>query len=385
MKKISTDLHEMMNMIKCIYNENIEGQEFNMKKGFTLIELLAVIVILAIIALISTPMILGIIEKAKKGGAESSALGYIDAVEKTVATNMLDTNKTNIEDGVYEVSTLKSTTYDIKVKGEQPTDDSWVKIEKGQVTACSLKIGEYVVNCNGETTKNDELEEKPVKSGPTKVEATSTDTHKGIVYLDPTDLTKTCNETNSVSTTGIKDGCMKWYIYSTEGSNYTMILDHNTTAQVAWSSGNNSEMTVAKEALESDTQNLNNSLNARLISAAEIAQITNNQTFDSTTATDSQWYCFDTNAIDTNQDCNKKSQGTSKYAWLFDYTNGCENYGCNIADNSNSGYWTSTRVASDSIRAWSVYIRGSLGHYQVNYSYIYGIRPVITIPKSIIS
>ena len=53
------------------------------RKGFTLIELLAVIVILAVIALISTPMILGIIEKAKKGGAESSALGYIEAVEKT--------------------------------------------------------------------------------------------------------------------------------------------------------------------------------------------------------------------------------------------------------------------------------------------------------------
>ncbi|MDD3453852.1 MAG: prepilin-type N-terminal cleavage/methylation domain-containing protein, partial [Bacilli bacterium] len=34
-----------------------------MKKGFTLIELLAVIVILAVIALISVPIILGIIEK----------------------------------------------------------------------------------------------------------------------------------------------------------------------------------------------------------------------------------------------------------------------------------------------------------------------------------
>ena len=50
------------------------------KKGFTLIELLAVIVILAIIALIATPTILGVIEKAKKGAAESSALGYIDAI-----------------------------------------------------------------------------------------------------------------------------------------------------------------------------------------------------------------------------------------------------------------------------------------------------------------
>ncbi len=38
-----------------------------MKKGFTLIELLAVIVILSIIALIATPMILGVIETTKKG------------------------------------------------------------------------------------------------------------------------------------------------------------------------------------------------------------------------------------------------------------------------------------------------------------------------------
>ena len=40
-------------------------------KGFTLIELLAVIVILAIIALIATPMILGVIDTAKRGSAES--------------------------------------------------------------------------------------------------------------------------------------------------------------------------------------------------------------------------------------------------------------------------------------------------------------------------
>ena len=36
------------------------------KKGFTLIELLAVIVILAIIALIATPIILGVIDNARK-------------------------------------------------------------------------------------------------------------------------------------------------------------------------------------------------------------------------------------------------------------------------------------------------------------------------------
>ena len=36
------------------------------KKGFTLIELLAVIVVLAIIALIATPIVMNIIKSAKK-------------------------------------------------------------------------------------------------------------------------------------------------------------------------------------------------------------------------------------------------------------------------------------------------------------------------------
>ena len=42
-------------------------------KGFTLIELLAVIVILAIIALIATPIILGIINDARTSASERTA------------------------------------------------------------------------------------------------------------------------------------------------------------------------------------------------------------------------------------------------------------------------------------------------------------------------
>ena len=61
------------------------------KNGFTLIELLAVIVILAIIALIATPMILSVIDSAKKGAVESSTYGYIDAIEKSDLQDMIDT------------------------------------------------------------------------------------------------------------------------------------------------------------------------------------------------------------------------------------------------------------------------------------------------------
>ena len=51
-------------------------------KGFTLIELLAVIVILAIIALIATPIVLGIIDDSKASALKVSATYIVDAVEK---------------------------------------------------------------------------------------------------------------------------------------------------------------------------------------------------------------------------------------------------------------------------------------------------------------
>ena len=60
-----------------------------MKKGFTLIELLAVIVILAIIALIATPIILGIINDARKESNERSAELYASAIKNAIASYQL--------------------------------------------------------------------------------------------------------------------------------------------------------------------------------------------------------------------------------------------------------------------------------------------------------
>ena len=99
-------------------------------KGFTLIELLAVIVILAVIALIATPMILGVIDTAKQGSAKSAALGYVDAIEQKVITSQLtDTTPVVVsKDDVYTVSgktlTKKSgaegstASFEIDVKGD---------------------------------------------------------------------------------------------------------------------------------------------------------------------------------------------------------------------------------------------------------------------------
>ena len=60
------------------------------EKGFTLIELLAVIVILAIIALIATPIILGIISDSKKQSEQRSIELYGKAVQNAVAQAQLN-------------------------------------------------------------------------------------------------------------------------------------------------------------------------------------------------------------------------------------------------------------------------------------------------------
>ena len=71
------------------------------KKGFTLIELLAVIVVLAIIALIATPIVMNTIKNAKKGAAERSADNYVKAVEQKVAESRIDGTK--IANGTYNI------------------------------------------------------------------------------------------------------------------------------------------------------------------------------------------------------------------------------------------------------------------------------------------
>ena len=59
-------------------------------KGFTLIELLAVIVILAIIVLIATPIILGIINDAKKESDKRSIELYGKSIENYIAKSQMD-------------------------------------------------------------------------------------------------------------------------------------------------------------------------------------------------------------------------------------------------------------------------------------------------------
>ena len=60
------------------------------KKGFTLIELIAVLVIMAILALIVTPLVLNIIRKARTAADKRSIDAYGRSIEIAIAGYLLD-------------------------------------------------------------------------------------------------------------------------------------------------------------------------------------------------------------------------------------------------------------------------------------------------------
>ena len=163
-----------------------------MKKGFTLVELLAVIVILAVIALIATPVVLSMIESSRKGAAESSMLSYAQATENTILTKMMNsttsvnydqtysvtgltlTNATVAEDGTVTTKKpcLNKTTdaeedgtdgacaeatqkinpaylaFNIDLKGDQPVANAgnYITVKDNIVTVAKLKFGKYFVS-----------------------------------------------------------------------------------------------------------------------------------------------------------------------------------------------------------------------------------------------
>ena len=76
------------------------------KKGFTLIELVAVLVIMAIIALIVTPLVMSIIRKAKIAADKRSVDAYGRSIELAIAGYLMDTGTfpTSIEQLTIEYS-----------------------------------------------------------------------------------------------------------------------------------------------------------------------------------------------------------------------------------------------------------------------------------------
>ena len=142
-------------------------------KGFTLIELLAVIVILAIIALIATPIILGIIndarEQAKKRSAELVYTGvqyaYTEALYSGANGSIVTTPTLNDIKGKLNIENVKNDNVQLD-PSENPTkltivtdDGVTCEVTKGTTD------GEFKIKCGKSAGDSTYLNEKTLSGG----------------------------------------------------------------------------------------------------------------------------------------------------------------------------------------------------------------------------
>lgn len=143
-------------------------------KGFTLIELLAVIVILAIIALIATPIVLNLINTARKGAAARSAEGIREAFGKYYFSNIVEHPEATIttfgitfDGNDQKIEEWSTTTEEIKLStiigGKLPTAGTVTVSDDGKVTATDLKIDGYT--CSFGATGTAKCEKGSTTSG----------------------------------------------------------------------------------------------------------------------------------------------------------------------------------------------------------------------------
>ena len=363
------------------------------KKGFTLIELLAVIVILAIIALIATPIVLNIIDDAKKESDLRSADFYLKSLELGIAQAILD--EQNITDGVYSIMSngnvcLESGKVDncatdktlvVEVKGKKATFGTIV-IENGQIveklSTDESKKTELVINDQTIVMKDGELQYPEEQKSICKLQ-------EGYI----------ANEIGSKYECEVKPGT-KYYFYilsKEEDGTTNLIMDRNI----------NSDGTLATKAIKEVDKDSNGGI-YNLVAynssgdALGVGPVTAMNYLNEAT---SSWENIE-NLNLTYEDEGKNftgfvlngkarlpylsevanSNGSNEY--LYENLDGSQWSGAEGKRPTNNisginGYWTLSSRAGYSDRAWYVDYHGFVDFISVDNSSCYGARPVINL------
>lgn len=321
------------------------------RKGFTLVELLAVIAILAIIALIAIFSMTQIKSLYSKKAFTISVKNLLTAAQNYYA-----------DDGYnYDITEISINKIAANNKSEYTS---------GTIKLIDSKL-EVVNISNGEYCANGPLDNLSITFG-TCGNYYLYYQNGDVVYLDPQTGNKCTSYKKENSITGSITGCMKWYVFNDDITSNTvnLILDHNTSEKVSFAAANS--------VIIEDTNLWKRELKYRLITADEISKITNNPSFSSNNIS----YYFDSLSLVPKTSCKIGNTSYCNYGWLYDRTNDtCKDYGClnNSTVNSN-GYWTSSRLASDSSLKWYIDYTGKLSYAGDSVSNI-GIRPAITVNK----
>lgn len=119
-------------------------------KGFTLVELMAIILVIAIISVITVPIIIDTLEESTLGATTSSAYGYKDSVNGVFSNRLFDGGVPGSDDGVYSINSqgniVKGTAKPIVVKssGKKPNGGS-ILVRNDEIKNACFQFSENIV------------------------------------------------------------------------------------------------------------------------------------------------------------------------------------------------------------------------------------------------
>ena len=324
------------------------------EKAFTLIELIAVLVIMAILALIVTPLVMSIIKKAKVSADKRSIDAYGRSIELAIAGYLLDTGKFPTE---VSQLTIEYSGSQVVCETTQINTDSSVYLAGCTVggrsvenytygsdkspTYTAYQVGDEVTynNINYYVIKDSGAKESTVtllKAEPLSVAEVNQfgAGHVNMNVPSSKSYYQTAYDSNGY-------GGMQYYSSSTCGYNGSSWVDSGCTTNYA-----QSEIKYVVDTWK--TAKAPAATEARLMAYDEF--IDNTEVDQICTG-----ICYD--AI------------VPKYDWMYD---------------NNYWYWLGTPYTDSSSNVWLVSNDGELGHDSVDN--FYGVvRPVITLSKSNLS
>ena len=360
------------------------------EKGFTLIELLAVIVILAILMVIAVPKILNVIENSRKSAAESSIKLVKDAIKTQVTSgSIMGTNFTSDDDGCYTFNFDNQTSgnaKELQLKNKENIT--------GAIKYCNGKFSDDTLVFNGVEIKEENkkvvckrAEEKTLHTDGTHTFGNRIVTQKTLKSGDAFDCDVNGDETYDENT--------ERFYYVTDLDDSTAVLIYynnvengkpNNSKLVAYdASGENwhgPRTTIEQLPTTSQWSNVSLKNNVRAILNENGGNTTTGGTLPSNFS-----YAEKAARLLTTQEINKTCGITVGAGVRLDTCNYLmENTKYSNSSIGNYGYWLENSPSGYSEFAWVV--RGDerfAGFVTVSDAGLYGVRPVIEVPKSNIS
>lgn len=389
------------------------------KKGFTLIELIGIVIILGVIVIIGVPSIMKVLENNKNKEYEVFEKNLFLAAETYVSDHIEEIDELRVAGDTYYVPVsllLEEKLINNKAIYNPLTKQNLDSNAAIQVTISEKSNYEYLL-----TTYEPEEEEPetPPSGGGTTTPTYTVYANGTVVYFNPVTGEFCSDYKESNSGNGVTEGCMKWYIFNDykEAEKVNLLLDHNTTSIMLMSSAvgkNVNDVTLANiiTTINTDTASWQQTLKPRLLSMMDLRNILNE----------------DATGIQSIISFGKSSCNSGNYkqkslkSWLFDRTSytysityatcrdadkvctkcGASNVAtgqgstsCSITNHSSrknyfQGYLVGTYTYNDdgteklSISRVIDY-RGILDTMVIGWEAYYGIRPVITLDKSLVS